>query len=116
MGNCPTISHTFFSLIYPVEEFSLKEMRTRGGPRFHLIVFSFGVNQVYSFGLNPEARGEHLMFITVTEILEPKGSISPSNFYGQLPDYWSRIFSLIYPVDECSFKEMKTWGQSEISF
>ena len=30
MGNCPTNSHTFFSLIYPVEEFSLKEMRTSG--------------------------------------------------------------------------------------
>ena len=30
MGNCPTISHTFFSLIFPVDEFSLKEMRTWG--------------------------------------------------------------------------------------
>ena len=30
MGNCPTISHTFFSLIYPVDEFSLKGMRTWG--------------------------------------------------------------------------------------
>ena len=27
-GNCTTISHTFFILIYPVDEFSLKEMRT----------------------------------------------------------------------------------------
>ena len=26
--NCTTISHTFFILIYPVDEFSLKEMRT----------------------------------------------------------------------------------------
>ena len=28
MDNCPTISHTFFSFIYPVDAFSLKEMRT----------------------------------------------------------------------------------------
>ena len=30
MGNCRTISHTFYSLIYPVDEFSLKETRTWG--------------------------------------------------------------------------------------
>ena len=30
MGNCPIISHTFFSLIYPVDEFSLKEIRMWG--------------------------------------------------------------------------------------
>ena len=29
-GNCTTISHMFFSLIYPVDEFSLKEMRMWG--------------------------------------------------------------------------------------
>ena len=27
MGNCLTISHTFFNLIYPVDKFALKEMR-----------------------------------------------------------------------------------------
>ena len=55
------------------------------------------------------------MVIASTEILEREGSISPSSFYGQLPDYWSNAFSLIYPVDEFSFKEMKMWGQSKIS-
>ena len=44
MSNGLAISHMFFSLIYPVDEFSLKKMRT-WGQRFHLIVFSFGVNQ-----------------------------------------------------------------------
>ena len=28
---------------------------------------------------------------------------------------YSRVFSLINPVDEVSFKEMKTWGQFKIS-
>ena len=51
------------------------------------------------------------MFITSAKVPEHEGSISPSSFYGQLPDYWSHVFSLIYPVDEFSFKEMKTWGQ-----
>ena len=74
------------------------------------------MDQVYSFGLNHGARREYLIFIASAKIPERKGSISPSSFYGQLPDYWSRVFSLVYPVDECSFKEMKMWGQSEISF
>ena len=29
-------------------------------------------------------------------------------------DYHSHVFSLIHPVDEFSFKEMRTWGQSKI--
>ena len=55
------------------------------------------------------------MFIVSAKIPVREGSISPSSFYGQLPDYWSQAFSLIYPVDEFSFKEMKTWGPSKIS-
>ena len=57
-----------------------------------------------------------IVYIASPKIPEREGSISPSNLYWQLPDYWPHVFSLIYPVDECSFKEMKTWGQSEISF
>ena len=50
------------------------------------------------------------------KIRERERSISPSRFYGQLPDYWSQVFSFIYPVGEfSSFKEMETWSQSEIS-
>ena len=56
------------------------------------------------------------MFIASAKTPEREGSILTSNFYGQLSDYWSHVFSLIYPVDECFFKEMKTWGQSEIAF
>ena len=55
------------------------------------------------------------MFIASAKIPEREGSISPSSFYGQLPHYWSHAFSLTYPVDEFSFKEMNTWGQSKIS-
>ena len=49
------------------------------------------------------------------ESLERGGIISSRSFYGQLPDYYSHVFSLIHPVDEFSFKEMRTWGQSKIS-
>ena len=49
------------------------------------------------------------------ESLEREGSISSCSFYGQLVDYYSHVFSLIYPVDEFSFKEMRMWGQSKIS-
>ena len=117
MGNCPTISHTFFSLIYPVDEFSLKEMGTWGRSRISFYCFFlFSVNQVHCFGLNPGARGEHLMFTASAKTPEHEVRISPSNLYGQLPNYWSHVWSLIYPVDECSIKEIKMWGQSEISF
>ena len=51
-----------------------------------------------------------VLLIASAKIPEREGSISPSSFYGQLP-----VFSLIYRVDEFSFKEVKTWGQSIIS-
>ena len=50
-----------------------------------------------------------------TESLECEGNISSSSFYGQLTDYFSLIFNFIHPVDEFSFKEMRTWYQSKIS-
>ena len=50
------------------------------------------------------------------KIPEREKSISLSSFYGQLPDYQSHVFSLIYPVDKfSSVKEMETWSQSKIS-
>ena len=55
------------------------------------------------------------MFIASAKILEREGSISPSSFYGQVPDYQSHLFSLAYPLDEFSFVEMITLGQSKIS-
>ena len=50
--------------------------------------------------------------------LEREGRISSSsNFCGQLADYYSHVFSVIHtlPLDEFSFKEIRTWGQSKIS-
>ena len=41
-GNC--YLH-IYSLIHPVDEFSLKEMRTWVSARFHLVIFVYGVNQ-----------------------------------------------------------------------
>ena len=49
------------------------------------------------------------LLIPSAKILELEGSISPSIFYRQLPDYWSHVFILIYPVDEFSLVEMKMW-------
>ena len=60
-------------------------------------------------------QGAHIMFIASTKILECKGSISQSSFYGQLPNYQSHAFCLVYQVDEFSFKEMRCWGQHKIS-
>ena len=56
-------------------------------------------------------EGKMVLFIGSVKILERKGSISPSSFYGQL----LTDFDLIYPVDEFTFKGLKTWGQSKIS-
>ena len=50
------------------------------------------------------------VFIVLTKIPEREGSISPSSFYGQLPDYQSHVFCLVYQVDEFSFKEMSTFS------
>ena len=41
-----------------------------------------------------------VVHIASAKITNRKGSISPPSFYGQLPDYQSHVFSLIYPVDE----------------
>ena len=59
--------------------------------------------------------GRMFVYIASTKISEREGSISTSSFYRQLPNYQSHISSLIYPVDELSFKEMKIWCQSKIS-
>ena len=50
------------------------------------------------------------------ESLEREGTISSCSFYWQLANYYSHGFSLIHPLDEFSLKEMRTWGQSKISF
>ena len=47
--------------------------------------------------------------------IEREGSLLSSSFCVQLADYYSHVFSLIYPLDKFSFKEMRTWGQSKIS-
>ena len=56
-----------------------------------------------------------VLFIASAKIPKHEGNISPSSFYGQLLDYQSNVFSLMYPEDEFSFKGVKTWGQSKIS-
>ena len=56
-----------------------------------------------------------VVHIASAKISEPKGRIPPSSFYGQLHDYYSHAFSLIYQVDEFSLKKMRTWAQYKIS-
>ena len=60
-------------------------------------------------------EGKIVLFIALAKIQERKGSISPTSFYGQLPNYQSHVFSLIYPVGEFFFTDVKTWSQSKIS-
>ena len=47
------------------------------------------------------------VFIASARTPECEGSISPSSYYGQLPDYKSHEFCLVYQVHEFSFKEMR---------
>ena len=70
-----------------------------------------------------EERGPNFAIFVVwsanyvsAQSLEREGSISSFRFYGQLAVYYSHVISLIHLVDEFSFKEMRTWGQSKISF
>ena len=70
-----------------------------------------GRGELKIFLYNPSSGNLEFM----DKILERQGSILPSSFYGQLPDCYSHVFSFIYSVDEFSFKEVKTWGQSKIS-
>ena len=52
-----------------------------------------------------------------TKTLDCNATISSSSFCRELADYYSHVFSLIYPMplDEFSFEEVRTWGQSEIA-
>ena len=56
-----------------------------------------------------------VVHIASAKIPKSERNISPSSFYGQLPDYYSHAFSLIYPVEEFFLKEMRTCGLSKIS-
>ena len=62
-----------------------------------------------------EITAEITKYIVLAKILECKGSISPFSFYGQPPNYWWHAFRLAYPVDEFSFNEIGTVGQSKFT-
>ena len=84
-------SHTF-SLIHPVDEFSFKEVRTwKQYKVLSCCIVYIAHAKILGWG------GEHLTI-------------------QQASDFQSRIFSLAYPMDELSFKEIKTWGQSKITY
>ena len=65
MDNCRTISLTFYSPIYPVDEGNEDV-----GSVWDNIFFSFGVNQVHWFILKPGAQGEYLMCIVSAKITD----------------------------------------------
>ena len=44
----------------------------------------------------------------LADSLEREESISSSNIYGQSADNYSHVFTLIHPMDEFFFKDMKT--------
>ena len=72
MGNCRTISHTFYSPIYPVDEGNEDVGLVSDNILFF---FLFGVNQVHCFGLKPGTRGECLMCIVSAKITELRGRL-----------------------------------------
>ena len=72
MGNCRTISHTFYSPIYPVDEGNEDVGLVSDNILFF---FLFGVNQVHCFGLKPGTRGEYLMCIVTAKIMELRGRL-----------------------------------------
>ena len=49
------------------------------------------------------------------ETLRCEESMSSYSFFEQLTDYYSHVFSLILPMCESFFKEMRTWAKSKIS-
>ena len=63
----------------------------------------------------PQDSGRMVVHIASAKNPQCEGSTSPSSFYGKLLEYQSYNFSLIYPVDEFSLKEMRRWGQYKIS-
>ena len=72
MGYCRTISHTFYSPIYPVDE-----VNEDVGLFWYniLLFFLFGVNQVHCFGLKPGEWGEYLKCIVSVKIMELRGRL-----------------------------------------
>ena len=56
-----------------------------------------------------------IKYIASAKMPECEGSISQFSFKGQPPNYLSHAFNLACPVDEFSFKEMKTWGPSKFT-
>ena len=46
---------------------------------------------------------------------EHEGRILSSSFCEQLADYYLQVYTHTLPLDEFSFKEMRTWGQTKIS-
>ena len=72
MHNCWTISHMFYSPIYPVADGNEGEGLVSEITSYF---FLFGVNQVNCFGLKPRPRGEYLMYIVSVKITELRGRL-----------------------------------------
>ena len=90
-----------------VEWSCTKERLNERGP-YILVEWSCANKRNKSVGtLN---SGRMVVHIDLAKMLEHRAS-----FMGGCLDYLSHVFSLIYPVDDFSLKEMKTWGQSKIS-
>ena len=80
---------------------------------YYTLLWSCANKRNTSLGTN---SGRMAVHIASAKIPKYEESISPPSFYGQLPDYQSHVFSLIYPVDEFFLKEMRAWRQYNILF
>ena len=67
-------------------------------PNFAILFLQFGV--LAMFRLNPQSAS---------------GAWHHAAFMGNWPIFINHVFTLIHPLDEFSFKEMRTWSQSKIS-
>ena len=88
-GQLPDYVSHVLALIYPVGEFLFKEMKRWVQSKISSCCFMFGANQenqeaVWSSGFSFVIPVVRILFLS--KILEREGSISPSSFYGQLPD------------------------------
>ena len=84
IGNCPTISHTFFSLIYQVYEFSLKEKRTWGQSKISSYCF-FVWFESRGLGSNGSSRFPCVTVAVETFSSDKVAFRTPSNINNRAP-------------------------------
>ena len=103
MGNCPTISHRFFSFIYPVDEFSLEEIRT--WCQFKILSYCFFVwCKLRELGVRRISRFLCVTAVVETFSLDRIAFRIPSNINRgiPLPKQPTALTHWLYPQENCN--------------